>query len=107
MFWLLPSSPSSIRPSAEHSLKPLLPIGAPATAGADGADGAAPAGAAAGAASAAGAVALPIDAADPGGGPAPPGGGAMQPFSASNPTDSVPTTSFVCVFMVSSSLRTR
>src|SRR6185369_8388206 len=88
MFWLLPSSPSSIRPSAEHSLKPLLPIGAPATAGAEGADGAAAAAGAA-AASVAGA-ALPIDAADPGGGPAPPGGGLMQPFSASNPTDSVP-----------------
>src|SRR6185295_10470043 len=99
MFWLLPSSPSSIRPSAEHSLKPELPIGAPATAGAEGAEGAE--GAAGAASVAAGAAAPPpIDAADPGAGPAPdPGGGAMQAPIASNPMDSVPTRSFISIFI--------
>jgi hypothetical protein len=96
MFWLLPSSPSSIRPSAEHSLKPVVPIGAPATAGADGADGADAAGASSAGPPACVAVAPPpIDAADPGAGPWPdPGGGLMQPPSASNPIDNVPTRSF-------------
>src|SRR3954466_14312571 len=90
MFWLLPSSPSSITPSAEHSLKPVVPMGAPATAGAEGADGAAAAAGAAAVSAAAG-VAFPIDAADPGAGPLPdPGGGAMHPPIASNPADSVP-----------------
>src|SRR5262245_41017438 len=98
MFWLLPSSPSSSRPSGPHSLSPVLPIGAPGTAGADGPDGAAatsppPAGAAA--------APPPIDAAHPGAGPWPdPGGGLMQPAAASNPIDSVPTRSLVSIFIV-------
>jgi hypothetical protein len=82
----------------------VLPIGAPATAGAEGAEGAA------GAASvAAGAAAPPpIDAADPGDGPAPdPGGGAMQALIASKPMDSFPTRSLVSIFMCRPRLRTR
>src|SRR3954465_12135535 len=102
MFWLLPSSPSSISPSAEHSLKPVLPIGAPATAGADGAEGAAGApaatvpGAAPAAPAPAGRAPPPMDAAEPGAGPCPaPGGGFRQPAAANNPTERVPTRSFV------------
>src|SRR6185295_14424797 len=96
-FWLLPSSPSSMRPSAEQCLKPELPIGAPAAAGAEGAEGA---DAAAGGASAA-AAGAPIDAADPGGGPEPePGGGLMQPPSANAPTASVPTRRVFLVVVV-------
>src|SRR6185436_6035872 len=99
MFWLLPSSPSSIIPSGAHSLRPVVPIAAPGTAGAAAAAGAAPAaGAAAGVSAVAG---TPIDAADPGAGPAPdPGGGLIQLVTASNPTENVPITSLVCVFIV-------
>src|SRR5262245_33694018 len=98
MFWLLPSSPSSIRPSALHSLRPVLPIGAPATAGADGADGAA---GAAAASPPAGAAGVPIDAAEPGAGPAPePGGGLRQPAAASSPIPRVPTRSLISIFIV-------
>src|SRR6478609_9333277 len=101
MFWLLPSSPSSIRPSAEHSLRPVLPMGAPATAGADGADGADGAGAAAASVVAGAAAVLPIDAAEPGAGALPdPGGGAIQPPTASRPIESDFTRSLVVVFIV-------
>src|SRR4029079_7406844 len=73
MFWLLPSSPSSIKRSVEHSLTPELRIGAPATAGAEGAEGAE--GAAGAASVAAGAAAPPPNAAPgPRSGPGPPPG---------------------------------
>src|SRR5262245_25759163 len=85
-------------PSALHSLKPELPMGAPATAGAEGA----PAdGVTVGASDAA--AGCPIDAADPGGGPEPePGGGLMQAPSAIAPIESAPTRRvfLVVVFMV-------
>src|SRR5436190_22538123 len=96
-----------MRPSGPHSLRPVLPIGAPGVAGADGA-AAAPADGVTVGASAVAAAGAPIDAAEPGAGPAPdPGGGLMQPPSARNPTESVPNRSLFSIFIVVLVFRTR
>ncbi len=82
MFWLLPSSPSSIIPSGPQSLNPGGSTTGPEGEAATGAGAGSAAAAAAGSAGAA-AAGWPIEAADPGAAVGAWGGGITQPSPAS------------------------